>query len=250
MLAGRIDVCGASATAPLCAGGSRGRLCPPFPARWCAMRRLLPAVLVTMIVLLAACAAAPPEPPATAVPAAETTPFNVLGRADAPVTIIEFTDLQCPYCARYATQTFPRLRRDYIDTGKLRYTSRDLPLPFHDFALPAAVASRCAGEQGRFWEYREALFAAQGQLGTEPYARLARELGLDVERLEACRSDGRQEANVRADLALARSSGIGSTPAFVIGRLVNGEFQGEVITGAQPYDVFAAKIEALLAAQR
>jgi protein-disulfide isomerase len=213
------------------------------------MPRLLPVVLVTVIVLLAACAAAPP-PPATAVPVAETTPFNVLGRADAPVTIIEFTDLQCPYCARHATQTFPRLRRDYIDTGKLRYTSRDLPLPFHDFALPAAVASRCAGEQGRFWEYRDALFAAQGLLGTEPYARLARELGLDVERLEACRSDGRQEANVRADLALARSNGIGSTPAFVIGRLVDGQFQGEVITGAQPYEVFAAKLDALLAAPR
>lgn len=214
------------------------------------MHRPIPIALTLALSLLAGCATTPADPTASESPATANAPFNVMGRDDAPVTIIEFTDLQCPYCARYATQTFPRLRRDYIDTGKLRYTSRDLPLPFHDFALAAAVAARCAGEQGRFWEYRDALFAAQGQLGTAPYARLARELGLDVEQLEACRSDGRQEANVRADLALARSNGIGSTPAFVIGRLVNGEFQGEVLTGAKPYDAFAAKIEALLAAPR
>jgi protein-disulfide isomerase len=112
--------------------------------------------------------------------------------------------------------------------------------------MPAAVASRCAGEQGRFWEYREALFAAQGSLGTEPYARIAQELGLDVAKLAACRSDGRQAAEVRADLERARAHGISSTPAFVIGRVVNGEFQGELFSGAQSYEVFASKIDALL----
>ena len=120
-------------------------------------------MLLASIVLLGGCATTPAEPPTAA---AEPTPFNVLGREDAPVTIIEFTDLQCPYCARFATQTFPRLKHDYIETGKLRYSSMDFPLPFHDFALPAAIASRCAGEQGRFWDYREALFAAQATLGT------------------------------------------------------------------------------------
>jgi len=211
------------------------------------MRRRLSSVLLASIVLLGGCAATPAGPPAAA---AEPAPFNVLGREDAPVTIIEFTDLQCPYCARFATQTFPRLKHDYIETGKLRYTSRDLPLPFHRFALPAAIAARCAGEQGRFWEYREALFAAQGTLGTEPYGRIARELGLDVERLEACRADGRQAANVRADLELARSHGIGSTPSFVIGRVVDGQFEGELLSGAQPYEFFAARIDALLATPR
>jgi protein-disulfide isomerase len=207
-------------------------------------------VLLAAIVLLTGCAAAPSAPAPRGGAPAEDAAFNVLGREDAPVTIIEFTDLQCPFCARFAAQTLPRLRRDYIDTGKLRYSSRDLPLPFHSFAMPAAVASRCAGEQGRFWDYREALFAAQGTLGTEPYARLARELGLDVERLEACRSDDRQAANVRADLELARSHGIASTPTFVIGRVVDGRFQGEMISGAQPYELFAAKIDALLGAAR
>jgi protein-disulfide isomerase len=214
------------------------------------MQRLVTAALVATFILLAGCAATPQEPEANGTSGGGIPEFNVIGREDAPVTIIEFTDLQCPYCARHATQTFPRLQREYIDTGKLRYTSRDLPLPFHSFAMPAAVASRCAGEQGRFWEYREALFASQTLLGTEPYGRIAGELGLDVARLEACRADGRQEANVKTDIALAGSVGIRSTPTFVIGRVVNGEFQGEQFSGAQPFEYFKARLDALLAAPR
>lgn len=199
-----------------------------------------------LLALGAACASSPPQPaPSRQVPSAD---FNVLGREDAPVSIVEFTDLQCPYCARFATQTFPEIKRNYIDTGKLRFASRDLPLPFHSFALPAAVASRCAGEQGRFWDFREALFTGQSHLGTAPYEELAKHFGLDVARFEACRRDGRQEANVRADLALAQSQGIASTPSFVIGRLVNGTFVGEIFSGARPYEEFAARIDALLPA--
>ena len=214
------------------------------------MHRPILIALAVTLGLLAGCVTPPADPPANQSQAPGNAPFNVIGSDDAPVTIIEFTDLQCPYCARYASQTFPRLKREYVDTGKLRYTSRDLPLPFHSFALPAAVASRCAGEQGRFWEYREALFASQSLLGTEPYGRIAGELGLDVEQLEACRSSGEQESNVRADLAMAAQHGIRSTPTFVIGRVVDGEFQGEVVSGAQPYEFFKAKLDALLAEPR
>jgi protein-disulfide isomerase len=214
------------------------------------MHRLIPPALAASAVLLTGCASAPAEPAGDSAAATPPAQFNVIGRDDAPVTIIEFTDLQCPYCARYASETFPRLKREYVDTGKLRYTSRDLPLPIHSFALPAAVASRCAGEQGRFWEYREALFASQSLLGTAPYGRIAGQLGLDVERLEDCRSNGEQESAVRADLALAAQHGIQSTPTFVIGRVVNGEFQGEVVSGAQPYEFFKAKLDALLAESR
>ena len=214
------------------------------------MHRPILIALAVTLGLLAGCATPPADPPANQSQAPGNAPFNVIGSDDAPVTIIEFTDLQCPYCARYASQTFPRLKREYVDTGKLRYTSRDLPLPFHSFALPAAVASRCAGEQGRFWEYREALFASQSQLGTEPYGRIAGQLGLDVGQLEACRANGEQESNVRADLAMAAQYGIRSTPTFVIGRVVDGEFQGEVVSGAQPYEFFKAKLDALLAEPR
>lgn len=200
--------------------------------------------LMLLLALGAACASSPPQPaPSRQVPSAD---FNVLGREDAPVSIVEFTDLQCPYCARFATQTFPEIKRNYIDTGKVRFASRDLPLPFHAFAVTAAVAARCAGEQGRFWEFREALFAGQSRLGTAPYDELARHFGLDADRFDACRRDGRQEANVRADLALARSQGIDSTPSFVIGRVVSGNFVGEIFSGARSYEEFSVRIDALL----
>jgi protein-disulfide isomerase len=207
------------------------------------------ATLIIALLLASGGCTAAPATEATA-DAAPTQPFNVLGREDAPVTIIEFTDLQCPYCARFATQAFPQLRRNYIDTGLVRFASRDLPLPMHAFAVPAAVAARCAGEQGRFWEFREALFAAQATLGPETYVEQARKHGLDLEAFAACRRDGRQAANVRADLDLARANGITATPSLIVGRLVDGQFQGETIEGAKPYAVIAAKIDALLEAAR
>ncbi len=205
-------------------------------------------LIIALLLASGGCTAAPvTETPGTAAP---TQPFNVLGPEDAPVTIIEFTDLQCPYCARFATQTFPQLRRNYIDTGRVRFASQDLPLPRHAFAVPAAVAARCAGEQGRFWEFREALFSAQAKLRNEPYADLARKFGLDLDKFAACRSDERQTARVLEGIELARANGITSTPTFLIGRLVDGQFQSEKISGAQPYDVIAAKIDELLEAAR
>lgn len=247
MLATRRAECDTAADGGLVPRGSSRQSVRVLQRRESAMQRLVPPAFVAAVALLAGCAA----PPAGRTPGATAAgPFNVIGREDAPLAMIEFTDLQCPYCASYARQTFPQLKRTYVDTGRLRYTSRDLPLPFHAFALPAAVAARCAGEQGRYWEYREALFDAQGELGSEPYARVAAQLGLDAGRFEACRRDGRQEAEVRADLALAARHGIRSTPSFVIGRVVDGQFQGEVVSGAQPYEFYATRLDALLEAAR
>jgi protein-disulfide isomerase len=170
----------------------------------------------------------------------------MLGSVAAPVMIIEFTDLQCPYCARFATQTWPKLKATYVDTGKVRFATRDLPLPMHSFALPAAIAARCAGQQGKYWEFREALFREQSRLGTEPYMELASTFGLDAERFARCRADPAVLQSVRADIALAASSDIESTPSFVIGRVINNEFAGEVISGAKPFEVFQQRIDSLL----
>jgi protein-disulfide isomerase len=191
------------------------------------------------------------ETPVAAPAAAQTSAVDqrILGPADAPVMIIEFTDLQCPYCARFARDTWPLLRERYVDTGKIRFATRDLPLPIHEFALPAAVAARCAGQQGKFWEYREALFRDQSLLSQGRYAELAGEFGLDRTRFESCRADPAVLAAVRADAALAASSGISSTPSFVIGRVVNGEFAGEVMSGAKPFEVFQQRLDSLLQQQ-
>lgn len=185
--------------------------------------------------------ATPAEAPAT------RSDGRTLGAADAPVTIIEFTDLQCPYCARFALETWPELRRRYVDTGQVQFVSRDLPLSFHEYALPAAVAARCAGEQAKFWEYREALFRGQAKLANAPYDEIARRFGLDVTRFAACRANPAVLAAVKADAAVAARNGIAATPTFVIGHLVEGQFQGDVLEGAEPIEAFAARIEALLA---
>lgn len=213
----------------------------------------LRALLVPALIALAGAAgcastARTAETPVAAPAAAQKSPADqrMLGSADAPVMVIEFTDLQCPYCARFARDTWPLLRERYVDTGKIRFATRDLPLPIHEFALPAAVAARCAGQQGKFWEYREALFRDQSLLGRGRYGELAGGFGLDLARFESCRADPAVLAAVRADAALAASSGITATPSFVIGRVVNGEFEGEVMSGAKPFEVFQQRLDSLL----
>ena len=216
------------------------------------IRRAFP---LAVALALTACASTGPDPvestrgPDTpaATPAASAADPRVLGAADAPVTIIEFTDLQCPYCARFSLETWPALRERYVDTGKVRFASRDLPLPFHEHAIEAAVAARCAGEQGRFFEYREALFRGQAHLAEAPWDALAARFGLDVDRFAACRANPTVAASVREDVALARANGITATPSFVIGREVDGEFVGEVVAGAQSLETFVERIEAALA---
>jgi protein-disulfide isomerase len=211
-----------------------------------------PLVYLAIAISVAACAVDKPvETTAQATRPAPTAAepereFNMLGAADAPVTIVEFSDLQCPYCAAFERQTFPKLRKAYIDTGKVLYASRDLPLPMHPHAVPAAVAARCAGEQARYWEFRHAVFDAQGRLSAQPYEELARELDLDLERFAACRADGRQLRAVQADARVAAENGIHTTPSFVIGRIVDGQFVGQTHVGVQPFEYFAARIDALI----
>jgi protein-disulfide isomerase len=213
------------------------------------LRTLLVPALVTLAGAAGCASTARTAETPVAAPAAarsSATDQRMLGSADAQVMIIEFTDLQCPYCARFARDTWPLLRERYVDTGKVRFATRDLPLPIHEFAVPAAVAARCAGQQGKFWEYREALFRDQSLLGQGPYAQLAAEFGLDSTRFESCRADPAVLAAVRADAALAASSGIASTPSFVIGRVVKGEFEGEVMSGAKPFEAFQQRLDSLL----
>ena len=205
------------------------------------------AAVLVAATLATGCAVDPTvaAPPVAAGPT-EPADERILGSSAARVMIIEFTDLQCPYCARFANTTWPRLRQEYVDTGKVRFATRDLPLPFHAFALPAAIAARCAGQQGKFWEYREALFRDQAQLATDPHAGLAQSLGLDAAQFADCRRDPAVAHSVQADVALARASNIQSTPTFVIGRVVDGSFDGEALSGAQPFEVFQARIDLLL----
>jgi protein-disulfide isomerase len=192
----------------------------------------------------------------SAAPAADTPPFvhvNLdareysLGKSDAPLTLLEFTDYQCPYCRRFQAETFPLLKKNYIDTGKLRFIVRDLPLEFHSSALPAAEAAHCAGEQGKFWEMHQALLTGDDPLANGGIERRATQLGLDIERLHTCTGAKRYEAAIARNVATADALNIHGTPAFVIGRMANGGLEGQLVSGAQPYEDFDGALKQLLA---
>jgi protein-disulfide isomerase len=171
-----------------------------------------------------------------------------LGRPDAPLTMVEFTDLQCPFCRQFATTTFDELKRNWIDTGKLRYVSRDFPLDFHAQAMNAARAARCSGEQGKFWEMRWALMRNANLLSPAFITKTASDLKLDSEAFAACTASTKFDAAIQADMAEAASVGVQGTPTFVVGRTTPSTIEGSVIVGALDYSKFDARLKQLLAA--
>jgi len=171
-----------------------------------------------------------------------------LGRADAPLLMVEYTDYECPFCRQFHLGSFEQIRKNYVDTGKLRYVSRDFPLDFHKNALRAAVAGRCGAEQGKFWELRHAMIVNASQLQPEHILNHAKSLQLDAREFRSCMESGRLLDAVEGDMQEGRAAGVSGTPTFFIGRLANGRFEGIRIVGAMPYMVFAAKLEQMLAA--
>ena len=171
------------------------------------------------------------------------------GKAEAPLTIIEFSDYQCPYCKRHVDQTLPKLLADYVDTGKARYAFRDYPLEqIHPLAAKAAEAARCAGDQGKYWEMHDRLFANQKELQPEKLPSHAEALKLDVTAFRSCVDDGRYAARVKEDLQAGEELGARGTPMFVVGTSGGGQVTtGVVIHGAQPIAVFKSEIDKLLA---
>jgi protein-disulfide isomerase len=186
---------------------------------------------------------APPNVVRLALPPGELA----LGRATAPLTMVEFTDYQCPYCRRFQAEVWPRLKRDYIDTGKLRYIARDLPLEIHASAAPAAEAAHCAGEQGKFWEMHAALLGGAADLGAGGIERRARAVGLDLPRFDECVARNKYSAVIVAHEQEADAAGIDGTPGFIVGRAAHGELTGVRVEGALPYDEFAGLLRELLA---
>ena len=178
-----------------------------------------------------------------------TDPNRRLGRADAPVVIVEFSDLQCPYCRRFDQQTLPWLKREYLDTGKARFESRDYPLDFHAQAVAASLLAHCAAREGKYWELREAVFKVQQSLSLDGLDQAAAAVGLDAAKQAACAKD---EAAIRqaieAEKTLGQSVGVQGTPSFLVGRVVNGKVEGTVIVGAGLPETFRKRLEPLLAA--
>jgi protein-disulfide isomerase len=160
-----------------------------------------------------------------------------IGPADAPVTIIEFSDYQCPYCQKWYEEVFTQLMADY--PGKIHFVYRDLPLPMHPEAVPAAEAADCAGEQGAYWEFHDSLFSGQYTLGRSAYIQYATDIGLDLTAFTTCLDDHRYQAEVEADASDASKLGLTGTPSFFI--------NGRVLIGALPISNFTAIIDEELA---
>ena len=208
--------------------------------RWAIPGLLAAAVLVAIGVLAFGGGATASDPPGGS---ASVRP--VLGRAQAPVLIREYGDFQCPSCGAFARLIEPQIRAAYIDTGKVR-------LEWHDFAWIgaesryAANAARCAGDQGKFWEYHDLLYRSQsgenqGAFSKDRLKSFGAGLGLETATFGACIDSGSHLAAVQADFADVASKGFNGTPTFVIGT--------QRIVGAQPFKVFQAAIEAALAAK-
>lgn len=166
-----------------------------------------------------------------------------LGRVDAPVVVVEYADFQCPFCGQFARQTQPRLVSDYVEKGLVRLEWRDLPYLGPE-SQAAARAARAAGDQGRFWQFHDAVYAAQrgvnsGALSDPALRAIASRLGLDLARFDADRASAATAGAISRDQREATSFGIDSTPAFIVG--------GTPVLGAQPYDVFKQAIDAALA---
>jgi protein-disulfide isomerase len=179
-------------------------------------------------------------------PAAPTEPVEVSldddavkGDSNAPVTIVEFSDFQCPYCGRYSTQTFPEINENYIKTGKVKYVFRDFPLGFHQNAKPAALAAECVKEMGgddAYWKFHDTLFSNQGSLDADSLKKFASDLGYDIAN---CLDSEKYADEVDADMADGSAAGVRGTPAFFI--------NGRLVSGAQPYENFETIIEEELA---
>ncbi len=190
---------------------------------------------------------APKAAPADLDPAAGA--HFVYGQADAPVTVVEFSNYLCPHCRDHSQKSLPRIFADYVDTGKVRYVFRDYPFPGQDNVVLASEAADCAGEQGRYFEYHQLLFRATGQWGRARLEDLpgyftdyARQLSLDDGIFEICLSEHETRPLVLADQELARKLEIGGTPSFY----VNGKF----IEGFQPYGEWKKILDEALAQAR
>jgi protein-disulfide isomerase len=171
--------------------------------------------------------------------------FAMLGSKKAPLTIVEFTDYQCPFCQRFHTTAFPELKKNYIDTGKVRFYSRDMPLDFHPDAMRAAEAARCASDQGQFWQLRDVMGANPNKLDMDSLVADATDLKMDVKAFRACVESEKYKSAVQTDVMEAMKIGANGTPTFVVGKSTPNGVDGELMVGAQPYPMFEEKLQEL-----
>ena len=173
-----------------------------------------------------------------------------MGDPKATITVVEYSDYQCPFCGRYFAQTLPEIRKNYVQTGKVRYLFSNFPLDsIHPQAFKAHEAAACAGDQGKYWDMHTQLFNNQRSLSVPQLESYASKLGMDMSAYKSCMEGAKYAAKVRADFAAAASLGIEGTPTFIIGRAGAGDAKmvaAKVLVGAQSFEAFKEAIDSLL----
>ncbi|MBH0202111.1 MAG: thioredoxin domain-containing protein [Nitrospira sp.] len=185
-------------------------------------------------------------------PSSETD-VRIRGQANAPVTLIEYSDFTCGYCVKFFKRTWPRIQARYVDTGKVRFIYRDFPRGDQGSGVDAAMAARCAGAQGQYWAMHDRLFAEGGQLDKHVYLRHAAELSLDRPAFERCVNEGRYTKAIFEDRQEANQWGFHGTPGFILVRTASEPTDKEpavAIPGAFPFEMFAEEIDRLLAGDK
>ncbi len=182
-------------------------------------------------------------------PSSETD-VRIRGQANAPVTLIEYSDFACGYCLKFFKDTWPRIQARYVDTGKVRFLYKDYPRADQGPGFDAASAARCAGGQGKYWAMHDRLFAAGGRLDKQVYLQHAVTLGLDQPSFERCMNEGRYTKAIFEDRQEANQWGFHGTPGFILVRTAAEPTDKEpavAIPGAFPFEMFAEEIDRLLA---
>jgi len=172
----------------------------------------------------------------------------IKGNPDAPVTIIEFSDFQCPFCSRFFDQTLPQIQKEYIDTGKVNFVYRDFPIDnLHPNARPAHIAAECADEEGKFWEYHDLLFERQKQWSglssinvNDKFEQFASDIELNFDAFDSCLGSAYFADEVNKDYLDGITYGVTGTPTFFIGNEKEGYME---VSGAQPFAVFKQSID-------
>ncbi len=175
----------------------------------------------------------------------------VMGNPNAPVTMIEFSDFQCPFCGEFFSQTLPDVEKRYIESGKVRLVFKNFPLEnLHPNAMAAAIAAECANEQGKFWEYHNTLFENQtswAQLSTtdaaKTFKQYASESGLDANSFNSCLDSGKYADKINKDQLDGSRYGVDGTPTFFIGNDKKGYME---LGGSQPFSAFQQELDSEL----
>jgi protein-disulfide isomerase len=176
---------------------------------------------------------------------------RIRGHADAPITLIEYSDFTCGYCTKFFRETWPRLQTKYIETGKVRFVYRDYPRADKGIGIEAAVAARCAGAQGQYWPMHDRLFSERGRLDSGSFKGYAKAIGLDQTAFAKCFDDREYLESIFLDRQEANRWGFHGTPGFILMRTAGGPTEKEpavAIPGAVPFDDFAEEIDRMLAA--